>query len=93
MMMRKNTMILAAGMVFLGVVVGLILHATGTFFAHVSMVKNVGSTVLVSVFYTLGMLSVFRPKIELGQEWKAFFPVPQRRQKKDRLTPQACIVS
>jgi hypothetical protein len=64
-------------MVFWGVVVGLILHATGMFFAQVSMVKNVGSTVLVSVFYTLGMLSVFRPKIEPRQEWKAFFfPVP-----------------
>jgi len=75
--MKRSTIVLVAGMVFWGVVVGLGLHATGSFFTQPSLLKNVGSTIVVSVFYTLAMLSLFKPKIEPGREIKAFFfPVP-----------------
>lgn len=75
--MNKGTTVLVAGMLFWGVVVGLGLHATGAFFTQPSLIKNVVSTILVSVFYTLAMISLFKPKIEPGREMKAFFlPVP-----------------
>ena len=66
----RTTNALLAGMIFWGVVVGGVLHVSG-YFRHPNLAASLGTSVLVSIFCTLGMIATFKPKFE-GRPGRAF---------------------
>jgi hypothetical protein len=73
----KYWIAIVTGMVFWGLAVGAILHASGGFFLHGSLLANLGSSILVSVLYTMAAVTTFKLKPKEGRELTVFFyPVP-----------------
>ena len=73
----KYGITIVAGMVFWGLAVGAVLHATGTFFRQGSLLINLGSSILVSAFYTMAAVTLFKLRPKEGRVFTVFFyPLP-----------------